>query len=117
VRALVAHRQTHGHLFLRPLGDYQLYHWACEQRRLWQLGRLDLQIEARLRRIGLPFDAEECTWEQVFARLCGAVAKWGTPPRRAGALGTWVESQRAMQRRGVLSTERERRLRRLGALK
>ena len=97
--------------------DYRLGHWVNDQRVRHAKGTLDADREHRLQKLpGWTWDTVAAQWEEGFSRLSHYVKHHGDArvPRSYTVddyrLGTWVNHQRAFQRKGNLDADRERRL-------
>jgi hypothetical protein len=129
-RMLSIFQRTHGHCDVPPTSRANsLYAWVEKQRARQQADNLPVEQEQRLRNLGVLFEekAEARTsagppqqrWERKFAELlafkqrfghCDVPARW----KENVPLGCWLHIQRAWKRRGILSSERVRRLEEIG---
>ncbi len=112
---MVDYRRERGHFIISPTHP-ELYRWVTRQRRAWQLGSLDYPLEQELRRLGFPFEREDCEWEQRFAPILGYCRRSGRLPRPGSRYREWVEAQRAMLRARTLRPDRADRLKDIFAI-
>ena len=112
LQRLVAYQKKHDHLAIGST-DLPLYKWAANQRLLYRSGRADRSLVAKLQAIGFPLTVEAVEWEWAFSAFTPNVNG-----HRSGALSRdeWLTRQRALASVGQLAPERERRLRKTGAM-
>lgn len=105
----------HGHCNVPD--DSQLGQWTRKQRQ--KKNKLSPIRVAQLEELGFAWDPREASWDRMYAELeqylheqgnCNVSAR----SKRHARLGTWVSSQRALYRRGDLSSARKARLDALG---
>jgi len=113
--ALERHLHRTGHLMVSQSSDAQLYPWASRQRLLWRDGQLDRTIERKLRKIGFPFEVEDCEWEHAFSQVAHYRRQLGRLPPPSTPAGRWLQRQRELSETGTLPRSREDRLRAEGA--
>ena len=118
---LVAFKREHGHCNVpaKYERDPQLGAWVTHQRVLKRRGKLSHERFARLDALGFNWDPYGSAWEEIFDQLVAYKAKHGdcNVPRGYGPdpqLGTWVQNQRQIRRKGKLSQQQFDRLDALG---
>ena len=116
---LEAYRKEHGHMDVRDEEDHALAYWIGRQRIYRNAGILRNYRREMLDAAGFPWKPGDRRWEEKFARLVKFKEKYGHTrvPRHwkgDGALGRWVEHQRARYRKGEMSADHKRRLKKLG---
>jgi hypothetical protein len=93
----------------------KLARWVLTQRS--RAGELPPERKARLNEVSFIWTPQDSAWENMFAELkryrdshgdCNVSKNWESP------LGRWVNKQRALHERGVLTSERKTKLDSLG---
>ena len=118
---LVELKQQEGdcHAALVNSSDRALQLWARAQRDNYRQGTLSAERRERLESIGFDWSAYDAMWDRKFGQLLqfkkehGHCSISGTYNGIHG-LGSWVAQQRDYKRRGILSSERIRRLEEVG---
>ena len=119
--ALVAYKQTHGDCNVpnRWKDNPELGGWCGKQRQAYKDKTLSPDRVTRLKELGFEWDLFEVAWEEMFAALvaykqthgdCDVPTKWKDNPK----LGGWCQTQRTVYKNNKLSTDRVKRLERLG---
>jgi hypothetical protein len=119
--ALTEYKESHGHCNVpkRWPDNPALAHWVGDQRSMNRKGCLPKERQRRLEALGFVWDSLEAKWEEQFAALvryrqqhnhCNV--PYNSPENLV--LGHWVSEQRTVQRKGRLSSEKQRRLKALG---
>ena len=102
--------------------DNKLYRWMLQQRNDLKKGKLTVDRKELLDEIELCWDVQEHEWEHSFKLLkefaereghCDVLKKHvedGKP------LGTWLGTQRKLQKKGTLEKSRQERLEKLGVM-
>jgi hypothetical protein len=117
---LVAFKRKHGHCDVAFRGAYgSLGVWVVHQRRRKRRGRLSADGCRRLEELSFSWDSRADTWDKRLEQLvaykkrfgdCDVPDGWLEDPR----LAHWVANQRGARRRGLLSSDRVRRLDEVG---
>ena len=108
---LKEYKVEHGHCNV-PRRQGSLGVWVQTQRAVYQKGNLASERIQRLDDIGFDW-ARGPTWEERYDELKGYMAEHGhcnVPLLGHGPLGNWVGTQRAVYKKGNLSSERIQRL-------
>ena len=96
-------------------GAWQLYEWACAQRRAMRKGTLSAHQRARLEALGLRADVAQARWDRWYAQLKALKTHQGhLDTISPSALSNWAYRQRAAASKGKLSRDQWRRLNLLG---
>jgi hypothetical protein len=121
IAALVEYKALHGdcRVPLQYPGNPQLGRWVSRQRFLRKRGGLGQDRLHVLDELRFEWSVMNREWENRFAQLTGYRSIHDTcdvPLRKSGfgGLGHWVRTQRKNQAKGVLRTDRVRRLSALG---
>lgn len=94
--------------------------WVNTQRTLKKQGRLDPDRQSKLEAIGFAWCIHEANWDDHYAVLKRIAEKTGTARVAFGhvvdgrPIGTWVNTQRIVRKKGRLSTERIKQLNAIG---
>jgi hypothetical protein len=97
----------------------QLVGWAASQRVLYSKGKLTEEQILQLETIGFTWDKAEANWVKRYNELllyitehgdCKVPTGWDVNPK----LASWATTQRQLQKKRKLGTERERRLNEIG---
>lgn len=100
--------------------DYSLFRWVSTQRTLYQKNKLELDRVSKLNKLNFRWNfLLNESWEQKFIQLCQFQNEYGhcnVPLRYHGnsSLGTWVNMQRSLYKKGTLIEERVFKLLNLG---
>ena len=112
-------RQGHCHIPADYAANPPLGAWLVHQRQFQKRGTLSEERVAQLQELGVVWDVLDDFWERRFQNLarfkarhghCNVAVEYPDDP----LLGTWLNNQRRLKRRGALSPERVRRLTDLG---
>ncbi len=119
LKRLAKFRERHGHAGVTPSRDHALHTWIARQRLSRRAGTMRKYRRARLDEAGFPWESVDPKWEEKFVRLGKFKARFGHTrvPREwkeDQALGRWVEYQRVRRRKGLLTADHRRRLKKLG---
>jgi len=113
------HVRVHEHY--KTYNGYALGLWVRAQRRIYKNDKLSKKKQELLEKLpGWVWDARKDRWPKGYKYLCNYAKNNGTS-RVPNAyttedgynLGTWVVNQKALKRKGLLTTERQRKLERL----
>ena len=99
---------------------FRLRYWVSEQRGQWVRGSIAKEKKQALDALGMAWKPFADSWERMFA----AFKRWvsrnghslipGDVLEDGLAIGRWVGKQRVQRRKGLLLTDREKRLTKLG---
>jgi superfamily II DNA or RNA helicase len=111
--------RLNGHSKVSSSEDPELGIWVVRQRKLRKRGALPQDKVSRLNALNFAWDTKEKSWEQQFAALLHFKKQYGhcdVPSKSAShrALGTWLNNQRQLRRRGALASDRLARLEEVG---
>ena len=122
-RRLASFRAENGHCLVprNHPGIPSLGGWLTNQRLSVKRGTLSKERRLRLERLGVVWDTFCAAWDQSYEALVQFKRKEGhcNVPQGAGALGCWLQNQRASYRRGnrrKLTAEQVLRLESIGVI-
>ena len=107
---LVAYREKNGNCDV-PQKQGSLGRWVMTQRTSYKKGKLSPECASKLEGIGFNRDlknkSDVAKWEKKYDELVAYREKNGNcnVPQKQGALGIWVNNQRAKYKKGKLSPE------------
>ena len=113
------HARVHQHY--KTEDNYPLGVWVGTQRAIYKNGQLSKKRQELLEKLpGWVWDARKDRWPTSYKYLCDYATSNGTSRVPSGyttedgfGLGKWVTTQRAWNRKGLLTTERQKKLEKL----
>ena len=106
------------HMYYTTAGGYALGGWVRRQRVVYKKGELSENKRQLLEKIpGWVWDARSDRWPKGYKYLCDYAKSNGTSRIPSGyktddgySLGNWVVTQRGWKKKGLLTTERQKKL-------
>ena len=101
------YKDEHGHCNV-PVGQGQLRRWVSKQRYFYKRGELSQDRIERLESIGFTWNSFEEDWKSRFEDLIDYSNEHGNcnVPHSHGSLGSWVQTQRSIYKKGKLLQDR-----------
>eukprot|EP00547_Thalassionema_nitzschioides_P008024 CAMPEP_0194204884 /NCGR_PEP_ID=MMETSP0156-20130528/4296_1 /TAXON_ID=33649 /ORGANISM="Thalassionema nitzschioides, Strain L26-B" /LENGTH=367 /DNA_ID=CAMNT_0038931011 /DNA_START=181 /DNA_END=1284 /DNA_ORIENTATION=+ len=118
-------QQREGHcnvLFGHKEDGQKLGHWLNNQRQLHKKGVMDVVRKSRLEEVGVVWGLSDDQWHSMFILLKQFQHREGHckvplhDEENGQKLGSWLNVQRHLQKKGVLDSERESRLEEIGVV-